>query len=610
MIFLLKLLIILPFTLGLAFLVIILTIKYYQWFKALNPKNKLRLLKSFSIRWIVSSITEIIRECLLHLNIYRQKRRLWYMHMSLAFGWFLLIVTGHAESIIATGKVFSTPWKSVFFDYFSRELQTAGLTGHLFNHLMDFLLLFILSGLFLAIYKRFNSRLLGLKRRPLHNSSDRLAMIFLWLIFPARFIAETLNHSFYGGGGFMTGFFGNMIALPDSLKMISDLGWIIYSLSLGGFFIVLPYSRYMHILTEVPHIFLKKAFVQAYQDKGCTEFQIHACSSCGICLNSCQMTTLDGCRGQTYYFIRSLRNISGTFENKIMNCLMCGRCLNDCPVGIDILSIRLNERNRMNDDYAFNYSYLDTPDLKISPARVVFFGGCMSHLTPGINASMRKIFDYYGEDYIIIDETEPVCCGRPLFLSGQKKAFFEIMKRTREIILSCEPRLIVTPCPICLNMFRNNYFFPVPVIHHSQYLQSVIQRDKLLAGNSNLRTMYHDPCELGRYLGIYNEPRHVLKQLVRLQNIDYRQNDGLCCGGSVADLEIDFGEKQKIATEALKQLLYNDTQLLATACPLCKLTFKASNIIPVKDIAEIYAESLSILRLSEELAAKKSMILQ
>jgi len=599
-----------PFTLGLFIFLGVLSVKYYQWFRALNPRNKLRLWRSLSRKEILSSIMEIFRECLLHLRIYRQKRRLWYMHMSLAFGWFLLIVVGHAESVFNTGHILRSPWKSVFFDYFSRDQEATGWLLQGFNHLMDLILLFIITGLFLAFYKRINSRSFGLKRRPLHNPHDRTAMLFLWFIFPMRFVAETLNHAFYGGGGFMTGSLGNLLTLPDNLNYLSDIAWIGYSISLGGFFFVLPWSRYMHILTEVPHILLKNAHIQAYQDKGCTGFSIHACSSCGICLDSCQMTKLDSCNGQSYYFIRKLREPSGISENRMMNCLMCGRCSADCPVQVDTLSIRMNERIRMNDDLAFDYEYLDQPGKKVPRSRIAFFGGCMTQLVPGVTASMKKIFDFYDEDYVMIDETESICCGRPLFLSGQKKAYFEIMKYTRERILSCKPDLIITSCPICLTTFRNHYFFPVPVIHHTQYLESMISQGLLPPGQSDIKTVYHDPCELGRYLGIYSEPRRVLCNIVQLQNKAYKQNQGLCCGGSIADLEMDFEEKRSIAENAIQQLITPDTRLLATACPLCKITFRTPNIIPVRDVAELYAEALTVTIPAREMAAKVSTIIQ
>ena len=602
-----ELLIILPFTLGLTYLLIALGVKYYTWYKELNPKNKLRFWRSLTPKGILSAVNEVIRESLLHLRIYNQNKRLWYMHMSLAFGWFLLIVIGNIESIYSTGKFSGLPWESIFFDYFSRGQEESVWQLHLFNHVMDLLLLFILSGVFLAVYKRFNSNALGMKKRPIHNVYDRLAMSFLWFIFPVRFIAESLNHSFYSGGGFMTGSFGNLIHLPENYSFLSDAAWVVYSIALGGFFIALPRSRYMHILTEIPHIFLKKAHVQAYQDTGATKFQLHACSSCGICLNSCQMTNYDKYQGQNYYYIRNIRESNESCTDSTMNCMMCGRCSNDCPVQVDTLAIRLNERIMMNDGINFDFSYHDFREYRSMPARIVFFGGCMSHLTPGITSSIKKIFDFYGEDYVMVDDSESICCGRPVYLSGQKQAYYEIVKQTRERILACQPKLIITSCPICLNSFRNNYFFPVPVIHHTQYLDSLIKQGLMLPEQSELKTIYHDPCELGRNQGIYREPRHVLRHLVRLQNNIYKKNDGICCGGSVADLEMDYEDKQRIASDSIRQLIQPDTQLLATSCPLCKITFKASNIIPVKDIAEIYAESLTIILPVKEYAEEESM---
>ena len=140
------------------------------------------------------------------------------------------------------------------------------------------------------------------------------------------------------------------------------------------------------------------------------------------------MTNLDSCKGQSYYVIRKIRDRSDETGNRMMNCLMCGRCSADCPVQVDTLSIRMNERIRMNDDLAFDYSYLDQPGKKVPRARIAFFGGCMTQLVPGITFSMKKIFDFYEEDYVMIDESESICCGRLLYLSGQKKAYFEIMK--------------------------------------------------------------------------------------------------------------------------------------------------------------------------------------
>jgi hypothetical protein len=230
-----NLFIILPFTLGLTYLLVVLAVKYYKWYQELNPKNKLRLWRSISLKKILTDITEIFSESLLHLRIYSQNRRLWYMHTSFAFGWFLLIVIGNIEAIYSTGRFSGLPWEGIFLDYFSRGQEASSWQLEVLNQMMDILLLFILSGLAIAIYKRFFSRHLGIKKRPIHSTYDRIAMIFLWLIFPARLVAEILNHAFYGGGGFMTASAGNMINLQENMSFLSDTAWVVYSVALVGY---------------------------------------------------------------------------------------------------------------------------------------------------------------------------------------------------------------------------------------------------------------------------------------------------------------------------------------------------------------------------------------
>ncbi len=168
---------VIPFTIGLIFLIISLTASYIRWFMALRIKNKVRLKKALSIKWLVVSLVEVFRECLLHIRIFKVNKRLWYMHMSLAFGWFLLILAGHLETISKTGTFFASPYKAIFLDFYTRgQLETGwSVTG--FNYIMDILLIFILSGLFLAIYKRFNAKLLGF---PGQTNSRNTQSYFLW----------------------------------------------------------------------------------------------------------------------------------------------------------------------------------------------------------------------------------------------------------------------------------------------------------------------------------------------------------------------------------------------------------------------------------------------
>ena len=118
--------------------------------------------------------------------------------MSLAFGWFLLIVVGWLETVAYLGLEPVPLQGHVFFKYFA-----TGISEHkpVFDFVMDALLLFVLSGVALAWGKRFYSRAMGMRRTTKHFLGDRVALSTLWLIFPSRLVAESLTCALYGGGG-------------------------------------------------------------------------------------------------------------------------------------------------------------------------------------------------------------------------------------------------------------------------------------------------------------------------------------------------------------------------------------------------------------------------
>ena len=142
---------ILPFTLGMIFLFAVLFIKYGLWISKLSKIDKMRIFHGFFTKRTFIAIWESIREGLLHRNIFRRSPLLGYMHMSLAFGWFLLIVFGHIEWVMYSGSGFTYPWNPIFFQYFVHDW----FPGERFMaNLMDFLLLLYLlfSGLQLQHY--------------------------------------------------------------------------------------------------------------------------------------------------------------------------------------------------------------------------------------------------------------------------------------------------------------------------------------------------------------------------------------------------------------------------------------------------------------------------
>lgn len=581
---------VLPFTIGLHILLIYLCIKYYKWIKSFPQSERIKMRKGlFSLRTL-RSCKEIFQESLLHHKIFKTNPMLGYMHMTFAFGWFLLIVIGKIESMVYHTSAFNPPYFAIFFRYFHPVKETFPYS-EVFAFLMDLILLFLLIGIALAVTKRFCSRLFGMKKTTKQRPYDIVILTVLWLIFPVRFLAESFTNGINGGGGFLTHNAGNFFAQYLPLEQLSYIAWWTYSSLLGLFFILLPFSRYMHIPTEIIYIFLKNWGVrQGREYNGFSEIQVNACSRCGICIDTCQLNTSCGINDtQPVYFLRRLRD-GKEHALQAENCLMCGRCENACPVGINLNAIRQSQRpdiGRVNKD---TYAYLPRPETR--PAKVAYFAGCMSHLTPGIIKSMQEIFRRAGVSYTFIDEEKGICCGRPLALSGNRKTARVIMDRNQEMIESSGAEVLVTSCPICYKTFKEDYTLGIRIMHHTEYIDLLIKSGQLQVNASELKTVFHNPCELGRGCDITAAPEDVLKRVSRKINTKYDGKKSLCCGGSLANTAIDAAQKTKISADALKAYTAYGPDVIVTACPLCKKTLgKTSGSIPVKDIAEIVAEA-------------------
>ncbi|HEX3007352.1 MAG TPA: (Fe-S)-binding protein, partial [Bacteroidales bacterium] len=176
---------VLPFTIGLCFLIMFIAWKFFSWVKSLASEDKKLLKRSLFTRTTLTSFKEIVLESLLHRKIFRKNPMLGYMHMSLAFGWLLLILAGNLESRIFNHGEMGPPYVPIFFRFFQPNPEAFQLHRQ-FAFVMDLLLVFVLSGVALAYYKRLNSKFLGMKRTTKHVPGDRIALTALWFIFPLR----------------------------------------------------------------------------------------------------------------------------------------------------------------------------------------------------------------------------------------------------------------------------------------------------------------------------------------------------------------------------------------------------------------------------------------
>lgn len=583
---------VIPFSTGTIFLFSILIVKFVQWFIEI-PKNEKSLIRKnfFSVKTL-KSVWECITECLLHFRIFKKNPRLGYMHTSIAFGWFMLIVIGKFQSTAATGEWIEQPYMAIFLKYFFPK--ESFLHAQLYGFLMDFFLLLVLSGLMVAVVKRIRPKTTGMKRPTKHTAFDKVALVSLWAIFPLRLLAESFTSGANHSGNFLTGSMGTFFDLFLPLNILQYPTWWAYSLALGIFFCVMPFSRYMHIFTEIGLIFLRNWGLKTEnQLRGFANFELHACSRCGMCIDVCQLNTAAKINNvQAVYFLRSERY--HTLSHKLTNnCLMCGRCEEVCPVLIKNNQHRLLSRTSpFETEEHLSYLASVSHSFENKQRDVAYYAGCMTHLTPSIKKSMLQIFEKAKINYIFIDEQQNACCGRPMMLSGAQKTAQKMIDFNKNLIETSAAQLLVTSCPVCYKFFKENYHLNIPVMHHTEYINQLIAEKKITIHKTAEKYIYHDPCELGRLSGIYEQPRTILKKTGRLINTPNERENAFCCGGSLANTEINYTQRGHIVRETIHALCTDNPDCLITACPLCKKTFNKENIIPVKDIAEIVAKQM------------------
>ena len=648
---------VIPFVVGISFMLIWLTVGLIRLLAKIPADDRRRFWKSLITPKIaLKNIKDLFCDCLFHTKIWKRKPLLGYMHSSIAFGWFMLIVLGHIEVALFVPKHLAWTDGGLFYPIFYRFFVWINpghvtLRGWFFFFLMDFFLLYVLTGVGMAIFKRFRSIVLGMRHTTKPSLADRVALYSLWMIFPLRLLAESFTADL-SGGSFLTVPVNHLWHWIFGDKLFFMPVWWAYSICLGLFFAAMPFSRYMHILTEVLWILLRNAGIQPrHPRKGVAEAEIYACSSCGLCLDACPMNVQKkNLKYSSVYFIRFLRRHNEKKINAIADkCLMCDKCHALCPVGVDAPALRRAQRATVNNSLPYDYSYLMEGSLGSnsssvstcvaanacsitagsvastrtanahasltdpSPSltepvevttniqktsedwKVMYFAGCMTHLTPRIIKSVEKVFKSAGVNYIFADRDGGICCGRPLMLAGKTDAAYETISANRKMILGSGCRTLVLSCPICYKIFKDEYALDgIEVLHYTQFIKRLVDEGKLKLTAGDERIVYHDPCELGRGCGVYKEPREVLAQAGTLVKATKEGDESICCGGSLGSLTLDSRDRAKITESSVANLLANNPQTIVTACPLCLKTFSESvpETVKVQDFAETVSRHL------------------
>ena len=584
---------VIPFVAGMIFVLTYCIVGMFRLYYQLPKEDRKKLLLSLvtpATAW--KNIKDIFLNCLIHVKLWKRNRMLGYMHSSIAFGWFMLILLGHIEVFLFIPHRIRFFYYPIFFNFFVAETDET-IQGALLFFLMDFFLLMILSGIAIAMIKRVRSHIVGMRRTTRHSLADLVGQYALWSIFPLRLLAEGFT-AHISGGTFLTApinwvfrqFLGNdMNVLPT---------WWAYSISLCVFMCVLPFSRYMHIPAEMMLIPLRNAGLRIrHARKGFAKAQVYSCPGCGVCIDACPMSVKKAnIKDCTVYLNRQIRRGNEKRIEQISDkCLLCGKCAQVCQVGCEGHTLRMAQRATRRYGLSPDFASMDVSALRRDGAakgKVAYFSGCMTALTPGISKAVESLLGKAGVEYEWLDRDGGLCCGRPLLTAGRFAQAKDLLRRNEELILASGADTLLLSCPICYKIFSEHYDLPgVRVVHHSVFLEELCREGRLRVEGDSASICYHDPCELGRGSHIYEEPRKLLSRAGRLMEAGHSGAESICCGGSLGSLSLSFADREAITKASFADLTVAGPDIVATACPLCRSTFARYADRPVLDIAEI-----------------------
>lgn len=236
---------------------------------------------------------------------------------------------------------------------------------------------------------------------------------------------------------------------------------------------------------------------------------------------------------------------------------------------------------------------------------VLFWVGCAGSFdarAQKVTVAFTKILNEANVNFAVLGKEES-CTGDPARRAGNEFVFQMMALQNIEILNMYNVKKIVTTCPHCFNIIKNEYKElggDYEVVHHTEFLQGLINdgRIKLKEGGAfaGKKITYHDSCYIGRANGIYEAPRSVLSALdADLAEMQRAGTRGLCCGAGGAQMfkEDEPGDRS-INIERAEEAIGTGAKVVAVNCPFCMTmlsdgmkAFEKEEEVMVYDLAEL-----------------------
>ncbi len=228
--------------------------------------------------------------------------------------------------------------------------------------------------------------------------------------------------------------------------------------------------------------------------------------------------------------------------------------------------------------------------------RVLYFPGCTAlRYDKELVKGAVRLLGRLGIGADVMDT--PLCCGYPGYAAGNTEWFIKIASKLKKVLDGYDT--VISTCPTCITTFKTLYHrhgidSKARPVHMLEYIAPALQ--PLLDGirKEDGTAAYHDPCHLGRHLGVYDVPREIIDRLYagRVEFL-WNRDDANCCGGGGAVPLTLLGTSARIAKRRMDEFRRTGAGVLLTACPSCvRWLRRADQDAKVRDITHVLIERL------------------
>lgn len=378
--------------------------------------------------------------------------------------------------------------------------------------------------------------------------------------------------------------------------------------------------------------------------------EIDACTRCGECLKHCPVQDVTGNPAVSppekismfREFIRATEGLRATlfgsrevdkklleeFTKAVFECTTCGACGRNCPVGIftqrlwPVLRKEMVKRGLgpIGAQAAMPAAVRNTGNPYEKPAadryrpwfpegvtlsersEIAYYAGCTGayEAHPMVRGDVL-VLSAIGKPFTMLPPEEEICCGFPLFITGQHDVLKELVDTLVSRYAAKGVKTLICSCPCCVNMMSRDWplihgkELPFRIRHITQYASEALSAGTLKM-NQELREriIYHDPCYLSRGVGVIEEPRAVLRAVPGIELLEFERHgqNSRCCGSGGAARKVYHENAIAIGRLAIDEAVKKKADRLILGCPACYAKVNEAmqgyeNQVRITDIMEL-----------------------